>query len=375
MLYLGIDQHRKQLTMNLRDEQGTILLRRQVSTTWAKVRAFFAELRNQAEPHGGFAAIVEVCGFNDWLLKMLAEYGCRELVVTQTERRSKRKTDRRDANALGELLWINRGRLADGGRLANLRRVRPASPSDVADRQLTALRKRLAENRTRTLNGIQHLLLKHNLQQECPTKGLQTHAAREWLTTLPLEEIDRLEMDGLLDQWKLWNEQITKIDAKITARQALHKTAAFVATVPGLSRFGSLAIACRIGDVRRFPRPASLANYLGLTPSCRNSGDAHQRLGSITKEGSTIVRFLLGQAVNHVLRVDAHVRSWYQQLKKRRGSKIARVAVMRRVTTTLWHMLMRQEPYHVGGRPNRGERPTKRPSRPHRGETAVPLTP
>jgi transposase len=348
MLYLGIDQHRKQLTVNLRDEQGNVLLRRQVSTTWSKVRAFFAELRQQAEPQGGFAAIVEVCGFNDWLLKMLSEYGCRHIVLAQADRRGKKKTDRRDAHALAELLWINRARLAAGEPLANIRRVHPASPADAADRQLTVLRKRLAQLRTRTLNRIQHLLLKHNIQQQCPTKGLQTKAAREWLTTLTLDDIDRLELDCLLEQWKLWNEQLEKLDAQVRDRQAKNETAAYLASVPGLSCFSSLAIACRIGDIRRFPRPGSLANYWGLTPGCRNSGEANQRLGSITKEGSAIVRFLLGQAVIHILRRDPDVRAGYQQIKKRRGSKIARVAVMRRTATTIWRMLTHKEPYHPG---------------------------
>lgn len=41
MLYLAIDQHRKQLTVNLRDEQGDIVLKRQVSTQWERVRTFF----------------------------------------------------------------------------------------------------------------------------------------------------------------------------------------------------------------------------------------------------------------------------------------------------------------------------------------------
>src|SRR6187549_731663 len=85
MLYLAIDQHAKQLTVNLRDEEGRILLARQVSTRWEKVRTFFSELRQQAAEHGGFIAIVEVCGFNDWLLAMLKEYGCRETVLMQTD--------------------------------------------------------------------------------------------------------------------------------------------------------------------------------------------------------------------------------------------------------------------------------------------------
>ena len=32
--------------------------------------------RNRSTTEGGFVAIVEVCGFNDWFLKLLAEYGC-----------------------------------------------------------------------------------------------------------------------------------------------------------------------------------------------------------------------------------------------------------------------------------------------------------
>ena len=45
MLYIGIDQHRKQLTVCIRNEQGDIILRRQVSTEWDRVRAFWAEIR------------------------------------------------------------------------------------------------------------------------------------------------------------------------------------------------------------------------------------------------------------------------------------------------------------------------------------------
>jgi hypothetical protein len=62
-----------------------------------------------------------------------------------------------------------------------------------------------------------------------------------------------------------------------------------------------------------------------------------------------MVRFVLGQAVVHVLKKDKHVRKWYQRIKRRRGSKIARVAVMRRLTTSIWHMLTYNQPYRVGG--------------------------
>jgi transposase len=350
MLYLGIDQHRKQLTVCVRNEEGDVMLRRQVSTEWDRVRAFGAEIRKLAGP-AGFVVIVEVCGFNDWLLKLLAEYDCRETFVVQPEKQSKKKTDRRDANALCEILWLNRQRLLDGKPVQGVRVVHLPSVQDAADRQLTELRKRVGQLRTRTINKLKHLLRKHNLEQESPTKGLETVKAKKWLATLALETMDRLEMDLALTQWKQWDEQIETLDAAIRKRQAKNAQAALLATIPGCGAYSSLALASRIGDIERFPRPASLANYWGLTPGCRNSGEATDRLGSITKQGSVTARFILGQLVLHVLRRDAAMRSWYGRIKKRRGSKIARVAVMRRLATIIWHMVKHQQPYVVGGPP------------------------
>jgi transposase len=309
-------------------------------------------LREQAESEGGFMAVVEVCGFNEWLLKMLDEYGCRETVVIQPEKRSKKKTDRRDASQLAELLWVNRNRLLAGQKVNGLRRVLPPTEEEASDRQLTALRRRLAQWRTKTINKIQHILLKHNLHQECPTKGLQTKRARKWLGQLSLGKIDRMEMDQLLAQWELWNTELEEVELQIKQRQAEHPTALLVASMPGGGAYTSLTLASRIGPIERFARPESLANFWGLTPGCRNSGEATDRLGSITKDGSAMARLVLGQMVLHVLRKDAHMRNWYRRIKKRRGSKIARVAVMRRMTTILWHMVKYKQPYFCGGPQN-----------------------
>ena len=199
MLYLAIDQHRKQLTVNLRNEQGDVLVKRQVSTEWPRVRSFLEEVRKTSVPEGGFVAILEVCGFNDWLLKLLAEYGCRETILIQPEKRSKKKTDRRDANALGELLWVNRQRLLAGKKIQGIRRIQLPTDREAEDRQLTAVRQRLGQQRTRTINRIKHLLRKHNLEQTAAGQGARhDQRTRKWLAALPLGAIDRLEMDQLL---------------------------------------------------------------------------------------------------------------------------------------------------------------------------------
>ena len=101
MLYLGIDQHARQITISLRDESGDVLQARQVSTQPEKVHAFFQRLtRERLRANESFVAVLEVCGFNDWLIRMLQEYRRHKVVLIQPEDRKLRKTDRRDAAAL-----------------------------------------------------------------------------------------------------------------------------------------------------------------------------------------------------------------------------------------------------------------------------------
>ena len=345
MLYVGVDLHRKQLTVCIRNETGDITLRRQVSTRPRKVRQFLDDFQED------YCVLVEVCGFEDWFVKLLrAEPRCHEVVSTHPDSRSKKKTDRRDANGLSELLWLNRGRLDKDEKLQGIRRVYQPTDEEQQDRRITSVRLRLARQRTRTLNQIHYLLRRHNLEWDRPTKTFQTKAVRQWLKRLPLDNIERLELDQLLQQWELLDKHLQEVEEQIDARFLQSEAAQLLATIPGVGCYMALAIACRIGDIGRFPHGRSLANYLGLTPGSRSSGET-ERLGSITKEGSRHVRFLLGQLVLHLLRRDARMRAWYQRIKKRRGSKIARVAVMRRGAVIMWHMLTKKEPYRYGGRP------------------------
>ena len=43
MFYLGIDQHAKQLTIDLGDEEANLVDHRQVSTEWKPLRRFLSE--------------------------------------------------------------------------------------------------------------------------------------------------------------------------------------------------------------------------------------------------------------------------------------------------------------------------------------------
>ena len=346
MLYLGIDQHARQLTISLRNELGDVIEARQVSTEPKKVNAFFERLTRETAGSGeSFVTVLEVCGFNDWLLRMLNDYRCHKVILIQPEERKKRKTDRRDAAALSELLWVNRTRLLTGKPVRGLRQVDVSNTTDQENRRLTMLRREAGQAQTRIINKIKHIIRRHNLQWEMPTKTFPTRMAIAWLKGLALPEIDRLELNHLLADLEHVQGWMAKLEVVLSGRCESSETAKLLATTPGVGRFTATALACRIGRVQRFPRARSLANYWGLTPGCRNSGESGQRLGHITKAGSSMARWLLAQLVYKVLRKDRELRDWYKRIKRRRGVGIARVAVMRKLATIFWHMVSKGKAY------------------------------
>jgi transposase len=346
VFYLGIDQHARQITISLRDDSGDVVQARQVSTQPEKVHAFFQQLTRERLHDGeAFVAVLEVCGFNDWLIRMLQDYHCHQVILIQPEDRKKCKTDRRDAAALSELLWVNRDGLLQGKPVRGLRQVDIARSSDQENRRLTTLRKDAGQARTRLVNKVRHILRRHNLQWQMPTKKFPTQSGIAWLKEVALSEIDRLEMNHLLADLEQVQGRRKELEQVIARRCGVSAEAVLLSSMPGVSYFTAVALACRVGRVERFPRANSLANYWGLTPGCRNSGENNQRLGSITKAGSSMARWLLAQVTIKVLRRDARLREWFKRLKRRRGASIARVAVMRKLATVIWYMLSRRMTY------------------------------
>ena len=183
------------------------------------------------------------------------------------------------------------------------------------------------------------MLRRHNLIWDLPTKVFPTQKAIAWAKKLALPKMDRLELDYLLEDLERIEQRIDELQAVIVERSEARPEAMLLTSMPGVSYFTATALASRVSDVKRFPRSSSLANYWGLTPGCRNSGENNQRLGSITKAGSGIARWLLAQMTHKVLRKDAQLRNWFKRIKRRRGGGIARVAVMRKLATFIWHML------------------------------------
>jgi transposase len=345
MLYLAIDQHKNQMTINIRNEQGDVIQKGQISTHHADIDDFFVTLVKKARKHRGSMAIVEVCGFNDWLLEELKKTGCSEIVVIQPDNSAVNKTDKRDANALGELLWNNRKRLQGGQRPNGIRRIFPADPTDAQVRQLANFRQHLIRQRTMVVNKIKGIINKHNMAQDAPTENYSTTKFQKWIANVQLPVVDRIEVNMNIQSWALYDKQITEVEAELVKRsETKGMDVCRLKAIPGISAMGAITLLARIGDIKRFKNPDSLANYFGLTPGCHNTAGKH-RVGGITKRGNAVARQVLNFAVIHIVRKDPLMKAWHKKIKSKRGTKTARVAVMRRLATIIWHILRWGKPY------------------------------
>jgi transposase len=95
-----------------------------------------------------------------------------------------------------------------------------------------------------------------------------------------------------------------------------------------------------MGDVNRFQSARQITAFLGLDPVEKSSGDT-TRIGHISKEGSTVLRFLLGQAAQAAINRhgDEKLRQFYQPISRRRGRPIAKVATARKLGIRAYIML------------------------------------
>ncbi len=117
---------------------------------------------------------------------------------------------------------------------------------------------------------------------------------------------------------------------------------------PGVGPVTALAFVLTIGEIGRFRRSKQLVSYVGLNSKESSSG-GKQRLGSISKQGNSMLRFLLVEAAQTASRFDPELQRDYQRLKFRRGSAVAKVAIARKLAVRLYWKLRDAVPSGAAG--------------------------
>jgi len=115
-------------------------------------------------------------------------------------------------------------------------------------------------------------------------------------------------------------------------------------THPGVGPITALAFVLIIDSAERFACGKQIASYVGLIP-CEDSSSDQRRLGHITKQGNTLLRYLLVEAAQAVVRCDPDWRRRYIHLAMRRDKRIAKVAMARKLAVRLYWMMRKEWNY------------------------------
>ena len=322
MTIIGCDLHtRYQVVAWIDEETGEIKTRR-LEHEKGDVKGFYSSL-----PRGAVVGI-EATIPALWFERLLAECGHQLWVGHAAEIRAsevrKQKTDTRDAEHMLDLLRTNR-----------FPRIWTPSVAERDLRQLLVHRMKLVRARTTVKNQLHALAISQGVCRKQKLWTVKGRAELENLHLLPWASRRRTELLAMLDQL---DAAIEPLDEAVEQEAKARSEAVRLMTHPGVGPVVSLAFVLTLGPVERFANSRKVVSYLGLNPREHSSG-GRQHLGSISKQGNSMMRWLLVEGAHRAVVYDPEMRRAYQRLKFRRVTGVAKVAMARRLAVRLYWML------------------------------------
>jgi transposase len=276
---------------------------------------------------------VEATGNFAWFRRLVQGLGFEFLLGDPTQIRARdprrQKTDKRDARHILQLLLDQQ-----------FPTVWQPPTENEALRQLLLHRCRMVRLRVRVKNQLDGMAKSEGLLD---SKGW-TEKRRRQLEALPLsgwEAHRRADLLGLHDQLE---ERIAPLERAVEQAAENDPLCCLLMTHPGVGPVVSLAYVLIIGDWKRFARSRQLSSYLGMIPEEDSSGDK-RRLGHITKQGNTMLRWLLVQAASGAQRKDVRWHRQYVRLSQNKHHGVAKLAIARKLAVRLYWMLRSGQSY------------------------------
>jgi transposase len=323
MLIIGCDYHPGFQQIAFVDtESGDVAERRLLHREEAE--QFYGQLRGQGKK---VRVGMEASGHGRWFERLLRdldfELWIGDAAKIRAKRVRKQKTDRQDAQLLLQLMiedrfpqiWVPDGENRDL-------------------RQLLWHRHRLVQMRTRVMNQLHVVALNEGLRRK---KALWRAAGRRELESFALAPWASRRRQDLLDLLDQLTPKIQELTGALQEEVKKRPVARRLITHPGVGPLTALAFELVIGNPERFSCGKQIASYVGLVPAEESSGD-RRRLGHISKQGNVLLRFLLVEAAQVTVRSQPEWRSRFFHLAMRRGRKIAKVAMARKLAVHLYWM-------------------------------------
>ena len=324
MEYGAIDLHKKESQVRIVTERGEIIDQRIATTRDRFTHMFWGRPRMRI--------LVEASTESEWVAQHLEQLG-HEVIVADPNygpmygHRSRRiKTDRRDVAALAEACRQGTYHLAHR---------RSAGQRTVQER--LNVREALTHSRTRTICLARAITRAAGLR-------IRSGQAETFLTRLAAVDLPlsmKTTLTPLRSVIELLDDELAEADAQFEKLVAADPEVKRLTTLPGIGPITASAFVAALDVASRFERAGDVTSYLGLVPRERSSGET-QRRGRVLRSAHPQVQCLLVQAALRVSRSSdprtAHLRAWAQAIARRRGKKIAMVALARRIARTLFAM-------------------------------------
>ena len=324
MMIMGVDYHPSSQQIAFLLEETGEYGERQLNHSEGEAERFYGDLQQR-----GIRVRVgmEATGYARWFERLLAKLSFELWIGDPAEIKAKRvrkpKTDREDARLLLKLMLEDR-----------FPRIWVPSPENRDLRQLLWHRHRLVQMRTRMMNQLQALAMNEGKRWKKKLWSEQGRAELEKLALAPWASRRRQELLELLDRIDPTIQELTTA-AEQEARK--RPEVSRLMTHPGVGPLTALAYVLIIGTPERFHCGKQIGTYVGMVPS-EDSSAGKQRLGRVTKQGNSLLRFLLVEAAQAAARINPEWRRRYVHLAMRRHKSIAKVALGRRLGVRLYWM-------------------------------------
>lgn len=322
MSIIGCDLHSRYQVIAGVDQEGGEVVTRRLEHENGEAKAFYAGL---AKPS---LIGIEATAYTQWFEQMVKDLGHELWVGDPAEiwaRWVRRQvTDTRAAEHLLDLLLTKR-----------FPRIWVASAEERDLRQLLKHRDQLVRMQTSLRNQLHFLAMSQGV---CRKKRLWSERGRAELEGLSLGHWASQRRKELLELLDSLEPRLKELNQAVAEQAGQRGDCQELMKVKGVGAVTSLAYVLTIGPVGRFANSRKLVSYLGLNPSEHSSG-GRQRLGHISKQGNSLLRWLLVEAGQAAARFDPELRRRYQRLKYRRGGPVAKVALARHLAVRLYWTL------------------------------------
>jgi transposase len=327
-VYVAVDFHAREQTISWCDTADGEIHRTKLRHQHDDVRKFYEQFS------GEVIVAFEASGYSAWFEQMLAELGHTVWLGNAAEIRRKaprkQKNDRRDADLMLDLMLKG-----DFPRVHTF-----SAESRTVLRQLR-YRHKLVKVRTIAKNSVHAIGINAGL----PLRGrLLTQAGIEQLQVLTLSPVLAQQRDEWLALIRLMNKQIGTVEESLEQRAKDDAAVELLRTHPGIGLLTALALRYTLDPISRFTSTRCVVGYAGLD-CVEDQSSERRRMGSISKQGSRLLRFLLNEAGQTAARKDPQLKQFYKRLLRRRDKPKAKVAVARKLLVRSFIMLRDQIDY------------------------------